>query len=129
MGIDVTTLTTAATSIAPSSERAVGFIRTNDRTPKPRHTAITEDVLETMGAYVDALKFAVVSRLIEICHAHQVLVSTGGFIEYGSQVAVMTRELPKPPEPWPGPHPTPEPAPPEPPPTDPFPPEPEPAPP
>jgi len=51
-----------------------------------------EDVLDTMGAYVDALKFAggsfslmprtVVSRLIEICHAHHVLVSTGGFIEY-----------------------------------------------
>src|SRR5206468_7432275 len=51
-----------------------------------------EDVLETMGAYVDALKFAggsfslmpraAVCRLIEICHAHQVLVSTGGFIEY-----------------------------------------------
>jgi phosphosulfolactate synthase (CoM biosynthesis protein A) len=45
-----------------------------------------------MGAYVDALKFAggsfslmprtAVSRLIEICHAHHVLVSTGGFIEY-----------------------------------------------
>ena len=71
MGIDVTTLTTAATSIAPSSERAFGFIRMNDRTRKPRHTGITEirgpyyapmgpryleDVLETMGAYVDALQ-------------------------------------------------------------------------
>jgi phosphosulfolactate synthase (CoM biosynthesis protein A) len=51
-----------------------------------------EDVLETMGVYVDALKFAggsfslmpraAISHLIEICHAHQVLVSTGGFIEY-----------------------------------------------
>src|SRR5437868_2518393 len=107
MGIDVTTPTSAATSIAPSSERAFGFIRMNDRIPKPRHIGITEirgpyyapmgpryleDVLETMGAYVDALKFAggsfslmprtAVSQLIEICHAHHVLVSTGGFIEY-----------------------------------------------
>jgi phosphosulfolactate synthase (CoM biosynthesis protein A) len=51
-----------------------------------------EDVLETMGWYVDALKFAggsftlmpraAVKQLIEICHAHDVLVSTGGFIEY-----------------------------------------------
>jgi phosphosulfolactate synthase (CoM biosynthesis protein A) len=51
-----------------------------------------EDVLETMGQYVDALKFAggsfrlmpadVVRELIALCHAHDVLVSTGGFIEY-----------------------------------------------
>ena len=51
-----------------------------------------EDVLDTMGMYVDALKFAggsfrlmpraSVRQLIDICHAHQVLVSTGGFIEY-----------------------------------------------
>jgi phosphosulfolactate synthase (CoM biosynthesis protein A) len=51
-----------------------------------------QDVLDTMGVYVDALKFAggsfalmprtMVRQLIEICHAHQVEVSTGGFIEY-----------------------------------------------
>jgi phosphosulfolactate synthase (CoM biosynthesis protein A) len=51
-----------------------------------------EDVLDTMGYYVDAFKFAggsfrlmprdAVRQLIDICHAHQVLVSTGGFIEY-----------------------------------------------
>jgi phosphosulfolactate synthase (CoM biosynthesis protein A) len=45
-----------------------------------------------MGAYVDALKFAggsfslmprqAVRELIELCHVHDVLVSTGGFIEY-----------------------------------------------
>jgi phosphosulfolactate synthase (CoM biosynthesis protein A) len=45
-----------------------------------------------MGAYVDALKFAggsfaliprqAVRDLIELCHAHDVSVSTGGFIEY-----------------------------------------------
>jgi phosphosulfolactate synthase (CoM biosynthesis protein A) len=51
-----------------------------------------EDVLETMGAAVDALKFAggsfalmprkAVKKLIDICHANDVLVSTGGFLEY-----------------------------------------------
>lgn len=50
-----------------------------------------EDVLETMGDYIDSLKFAggsftlmpgrVVRELIELCHAHDVEVSTGGFIE------------------------------------------------
>jgi hypothetical protein len=50
-----------------------------------------EDVLETMGAYIDSLKFAggsfallpekAVRELIDLCHAHEVLVSTGGFIE------------------------------------------------
>ena len=51
-----------------------------------------QDILETMGPYIDALKFAggsfslmseaVVKELIDLCHAHEVLVSTGGFIEY-----------------------------------------------
>jgi len=51
-----------------------------------------QDVLETMGAYVDALKFAggsfslmpahAVKELIDLCHQYDVLVSTGGFIEY-----------------------------------------------
>jgi phosphosulfolactate synthase (CoM biosynthesis protein A) len=51
-----------------------------------------EDVLETMGEYVDTLKFAggsftlmprlVVKELIDLCHAHDVQVSTGGFIEH-----------------------------------------------
>jgi phosphosulfolactate synthase (CoM biosynthesis protein A) len=83
------------------------FLRTNPRPPKPRTRGVTEirgayytpmgvrylqDVLETMGPYVDALKFAggsfalmprrQVRALIELCHAHDVLVSTGGFIEY-----------------------------------------------
>ena len=45
-----------------------------------------------MGAYVDALKFAggsfslmprkVVKEIIDLCHEYDVLVSTGGFIEY-----------------------------------------------
>jgi phosphosulfolactate synthase (CoM biosynthesis protein A) len=51
-----------------------------------------EDIFDTMGVYVDALKFAggsfslmpreALVRVIELCHAHDVLVSTGGFIEY-----------------------------------------------
>jgi phosphosulfolactate synthase (CoM biosynthesis protein A) len=51
-----------------------------------------QDILETMGAYVDALKFAggsfalmpkrAVRQLIDLCHARSVLVSTGGFIEH-----------------------------------------------
>ena len=91
----------------PVSERAFSRIRVNDRSPKPRSVGITEirgpyytpmspryleDILETMSAYVDSLKFAggsfalmprdAVRQLIDICHAHDVLVSTGGFIEY-----------------------------------------------
>src|SRR3954464_12832550 len=86
---------------------AFGFIRKNQRPGKPRTSGVTEirgpyysvmgrrylaDVLETMGDYVDALKFAggsfslmprkAVTELIELCHAHDVLVSTGGFIEH-----------------------------------------------
>jgi phosphosulfolactate synthase (CoM biosynthesis protein A) len=51
-----------------------------------------EDVLETMGAYVDILKFAggsfalmpyrAIKDLLDVCHAHDVRVSTGGFIEH-----------------------------------------------
>jgi phosphosulfolactate synthase (CoM biosynthesis protein A) len=51
-----------------------------------------EDILETMGAYVDVLKFAggsfslmpsrVVQELLDVCHQNNVLVSTGGFIEH-----------------------------------------------
>jgi phosphosulfolactate synthase (CoM biosynthesis protein A) len=96
--------------MAPSSangERAFSFLRVNDRPAKPRSRGITEirgpyytpmgrryleDVLETMGQYVDALKFAggsfslmprpVVKELIDLCHSRDVLVSTGGFIEH-----------------------------------------------
>jgi phosphosulfolactate synthase (CoM biosynthesis protein A) len=51
-----------------------------------------EDILETMGRYVDTLKFAggsfalmprkAVRELIELCHRHDVVVSTGGFVEH-----------------------------------------------
>jgi len=92
---------------AKNEGRAFPFLRVNDRPTKPRERGITEirgpyytpmgrryleDVLETKGVYVDALKFAggsfslmprtVVKELIDICHSHEVLVSTGGFIEH-----------------------------------------------
>jgi phosphosulfolactate synthase (CoM biosynthesis protein A) len=88
-------------------ERAFPFLRVNKRPAKPRARGITEirgpyytpmgtryltDILETMGTYVDALKFAggsfslmprqAVADLIDLCHRHDVLVSTGGFVEY-----------------------------------------------
>src|ERR671937_1244783 len=88
------------------SERPFSFLSTNQRDTKPRTRGVTEirgpyytpmgkryleDVLETMGAYIDSLKFAggsfalmpsrVVKGLIDLCHQHHVLVSTGGFIE------------------------------------------------
>src|SRR5512139_4347890 len=90
-----------------SNERAFPFLRVNDRQSKPRTRGVTEirgpyytpmgkrylqDILETMGVYVDTLKFAggsfslmprqAVRELIDVCHQHQVTVSTGGFIEY-----------------------------------------------
>lgn len=89
------------------NERAFPWLRMNERPPKPRQRGVTEirgpyyspmgsgylqDVLSTMGSYVDALKFAggsfslmpsrAVRELLEICHSYDVLVSTGGFIEY-----------------------------------------------
>jgi phosphosulfolactate synthase (CoM biosynthesis protein A) len=88
-------------------DRAFDFLKVNDRPPKPRKRGVTEirgpyytpmgkrylqDVLETMGAYVDALKFAggsfslmprpAVRELLDLCHQYDVLVSTGGYIEY-----------------------------------------------
>lgn len=90
-----------------ATDRAFAFLRVNQRQAKPRNRGLTEirgplytvmgkhylqDILDTMGAYVDALKFAggsfalmprqAVSELIELCHGYNVLVSTGGFIEY-----------------------------------------------
>ena len=89
------------------SERAFPFIRMNEREGKPRTRGITEirgpyytpmgkryleDVLETMGNYVDSLKFAGGSfslmpekqlrEIIELAHRYNVMVSTGGFIEH-----------------------------------------------
>jgi phosphosulfolactate synthase (CoM biosynthesis protein A) len=88
-------------------DRAFAFLRTNEREPKPRKHGVTEirgpyysplgkrclqDILETMGNYVDSLKFAggsfslmppkALEELISLCHEYNVLVSTGGFIEH-----------------------------------------------
>ncbi len=88
-------------------ERSLPFLRTNRRPAKPRKFGVTEirgpyytpvgrrylqDVLETMGEYLDHFKFGggafalipapALRELIELCHAHDVLVSTGGFIEF-----------------------------------------------
>jgi phosphosulfolactate synthase (CoM biosynthesis protein A) len=87
-------------------ERSFQFLRVNERESKPRKRGLTEirgpyysvvgrryleDLFETMGAYVDSLKFAggsftlmperAVQDIIELCHEHEVLVSTGGFVE------------------------------------------------
>jgi phosphosulfolactate synthase (CoM biosynthesis protein A) len=89
------------------TERSFGFLHINERGGKPRRIGVTEirgpyytplgkrallDIFETMGAYVDVLKFAggsfalmpesAVRDLIDTCHSHDVLVSTGGFIEH-----------------------------------------------
>jgi phosphosulfolactate synthase (CoM biosynthesis protein A) len=83
------------------------FLRTNRREAKPRRRGLTEirgpyytvagrryleDLFESYGDYVDSLKFAggsftlmprrALIDLIELCHAHDVKVSTGGFIEF-----------------------------------------------
>ncbi len=90
-----------------TEERAFSFLRINERASKPRARGVTEirgpyytpmgkrylqDILETMGQYVDVLKFAggsfslmprsAVKDLLDLCHEHDVLVSTGGFIEH-----------------------------------------------
>src|SRR5947207_7137977 len=86
--------------------RSFPFLQFNERECKPRKRGLTEirgpyysvigrryleDLLETMGAYVDSLKFAggsftlmpeqAVREIVDLCHKHGVLVSTGGFIE------------------------------------------------
>jgi phosphosulfolactate synthase (CoM biosynthesis protein A) len=93
--------------LVEEQNRAFPFLRVNDRPGKPRRTGVTEirgpyyapvgkhyleDIFETMGAYVDSLKFAggsfslmpraALTEIIDLCHRHQVLVSTGGFMEY-----------------------------------------------
>jgi phosphosulfolactate synthase (CoM biosynthesis protein A) len=89
------------------NERGFPYLRTNERQGKPRTRGITEiraayytpfgkryfeDILETMGTYVDSIKFAggsftlmprtAVKEIIDLSHSHDVLVSTGGFIEH-----------------------------------------------
>ena len=96
-----------AKSRGETNSRAFDFLKVNERQTKPRSQGVTEirgpyytpmgkrylqDILETMGAYVDALKFAAgsfslmprqaVKELIDLCHDYGVLVDTGGFMEY-----------------------------------------------
>src|SRR4051812_36059115 len=88
-------------------DRSFPFLRTNQRKTKPRTRGLTEirgpyysvvgrryleDLFELVGDYVDSLKFAggsfslmperAVRNIIELCHDHNVLVSTGGFLEH-----------------------------------------------
>ena len=94
-------------SVQKKQERAFQFLRMNERDAKPRKRGITEirgpyytpmgkryleDILETAGEYVDSLKFAggsfslmprnAIQEIINLAHKYNVLVSTGGFIEY-----------------------------------------------
>jgi phosphosulfolactate synthase (CoM biosynthesis protein A) len=94
------------TTVQVADERAFSFLRVNERQRKPRTEGITEirgpyytplgrrcleDILDTMGSYVDSLKFAggsfalmprrAVLEITKLCHEHEVLVSTGGFLE------------------------------------------------
>jgi phosphosulfolactate synthase (CoM biosynthesis protein A) len=88
-------------------ERGFEFIPINKRENKPRKRGVTEirgpyyspmgkryleDILETVGWYVDHLKFAggsfslmprdAVKGILDLCHEYEVEVSTGGFMEY-----------------------------------------------
>jgi len=88
------------------SERSFPSLRVNEREGKPRKRGLTEirgpyysvigrryleDLFETMGGYVDSLKFAggsftlmserALREIVDLCHKHDVLVSTGGFVE------------------------------------------------
>jgi len=94
-------------TLSAADELAFAFLRANHRPAKPRTRGVTEirgpyysamgprylrDVLETMGQHVDALKFAggsftlmperALREILDVAHEHQVLVSTGGFIEH-----------------------------------------------
>lgn len=91
----------------PDRRLAFDFLRTNERSAKPRTVGLTEirgpyyaavgpryleDILSTMGSYVDSFKLngatmplmseSTIQRYIEICHNHDVKVSTGGLIEF-----------------------------------------------
>ena len=97
----------AERGIEKPQARAFEFLELNRAQQKPRKLGLTEirgpyytpigkrylaDLFETMSAWIDSLKFAggsfalmpalVLGDLIRLCHEHQVLVSTGGFIEH-----------------------------------------------
>jgi phosphosulfolactate synthase (CoM biosynthesis protein A) len=85
----------------------IDLLKVNPRLPKPRNKALTEirgpyytvlgknqlmDVIGAAAAHIDSLKFAggsfaviprdLLSEIIDIAHGNQILISTGGFIEY-----------------------------------------------
>jgi phosphosulfolactate synthase (CoM biosynthesis protein A) len=89
-----------------ADDRPFAFLGYNEPPPKPRSRRVTEirgpyysplgrrmleDILETVGRYVDNLKFAggsfalmsekAIREILDVCHAHDVRISTGGFIE------------------------------------------------
>jgi len=86
--------------------RGFEFLRVNDRSAKPRTVGLTEirgpyytvigkrllrDVFDLMAHAIDSFKFSggaftimprdAVKELIDLCHQHDVQVSTGGFLE------------------------------------------------
>ena len=88
-------------------DKGFDFLRMNKRQSKPRTLGITEirgpyytpmgkryleDILEITGEYIDSLKFAggsftlmpenTLREIIDLAHDYEVIVSTGGFIEY-----------------------------------------------
>src|SRR5258708_16552862 len=98
---------TKTTSEANLDERAFPFIRLNQRATKPRQIGLTEirgpyyavmgtrylsDILETVGEYVDGVKYAAgsfalmprarVREINDLAHRHNAYISTGGFIEH-----------------------------------------------
>ncbi|KAI1758518.1 putative sulfonate biosynthesis enzyme [Hypoxylon sp. FL1150] len=108
-----TSAAAAATQSPPAKilledrDSGFGFVQHNPSASKPRDRAVTEirgpyytvmgprylsDLLETMGAHVDGLKFAggsfslfpedALRQLIDLAHAHGAYVSTGGWIEH-----------------------------------------------
>src|SRR5437667_12416209 len=98
----------AASAARKGDERAFAFLPLNERERKPRQHGVSEirgpyytplgrryheDILETMVGYVDALKFAggsfslmprhALKAFLDLCHAHDGMVSTGRMIDQG----------------------------------------------
>ena len=89
-----------------TARTAFDFVEISEVPPKPRKTGVIEirgpyyapttigyvkDLLEMWGDYIDGFKFAggsmrllsadMVKSILQICHHHDVYVSTGGFVE------------------------------------------------
>jgi phosphosulfolactate synthase (CoM biosynthesis protein A) len=87
-------------------KKAFDFVKISELPTKPRqngiieirgpyYTAVTisylQDLLDMWGDYIDGFKFAggsqrllsveILKKIINICHNHNVYVSTGGFVE------------------------------------------------